>query len=269
MDNFTVSENPGYLRIYEFEKYDHVGMRSWLQEGNWKVSIYASAMYLTFIYWGQKWMENRKPFHIRQYFVLWNAFLSVLSFAVCARMLPELIVEVSNGGFFNSLCQFENHNVATSFWGVFFCFSKILDFGDTIFLVLCKKPVIFLHWYHHVSVAIYCLFVADSSDPATRWFAVINSFIHLIMYTYYCLKAMQIYIPRKFAMCITISQITQMILGIYINVSTFFFKYQGGLCDRPNINIYTALAMYASYLALFGHFFYQSYIMRKPKLKSN
>jgi len=38
------------------------------------------------------------------------------------------------------------HNMATNFWGVIFCMSKFLDFGDTVFLILSKKPVRFLHW---------------------------------------------------------------------------------------------------------------------------
>ena len=29
-------------------------------------------------------------------------------------------------------------------------------FVDTVFLVLQKKPVIFLHWFHHVTVLLYC-----------------------------------------------------------------------------------------------------------------
>jgi elongation of very long chain fatty acids protein 6 len=27
---------------------------------------------------------------------------------------------------------------------------------DTLFIVLRKKPLIFLHWYHHITVLLFC-----------------------------------------------------------------------------------------------------------------
>lgn len=40
----------------------------------------------------------------------------------------------------------DNHNVATSLWGLLFAWSKILEFGDTAFIILRKQKLIFLHW---------------------------------------------------------------------------------------------------------------------------
>lgn len=39
-----------------------------------------------------------------------------------------------------------------------FCFSKLPELIDTVFIVLRKQPLIFLHWYHHASVLVYCWF---------------------------------------------------------------------------------------------------------------
>ncbi|CAL8113402.1 unnamed protein product [Orchesella dallaii] len=264
--NFNITENPSYLQVYEFEKYDHEGVRLWLKK-NWSFIVYTSVVYVSLIKIGQKWMAERKPYELKKQLVVWNGFLTILSFAVFIRMLPELIVECAREGFYSSLCHFENHNVATSFWGVLFCFSKVLDFGDTLFLVLAKKPVIFLHWYHHVTVAVYCLYVADSSDPSSRWFAVMNSFVHTIMYAYYGLKAMNLKISRKISMLITSVQISQMIFGMYINFLTYFTKVKGVACDRPYWNIEVALMMYASYFMLFAHFFYRVYVSRSQQQK--
>ena len=35
-----------------------------------------------------------------------------------------------------------------------FIYSKLPELFDTVFLVLRKKPVIFLHWFHHVTVGL-------------------------------------------------------------------------------------------------------------------
>ena len=37
-----------------------------------------------------------------------------------------------------------------------FIYSKVPELVDTAFVVLRKKPLIFLHWYHHVTVLLYC-----------------------------------------------------------------------------------------------------------------
>ena len=37
-----------------------------------------------------------------------------------------------------------------------FIFSKLPELFDTAFLVLQKKKVIFLHWFHHTTVLLYC-----------------------------------------------------------------------------------------------------------------
>jgi hypothetical protein len=53
--------------------------------------------------------------------------------------------------------SFGNHSNWTQydrlcFRAIMFAWSKVAELGDTLFLVLRKREVIFLHWYHHASV---------------------------------------------------------------------------------------------------------------------
>ena len=67
----------------------------------------------------------------------------------------------------DSICFSMDPRGPAAFWACLFSFSKIAEFGDTLFLVLRKRPVIFLHWlvrrflflmmffrYHHAVVII-------------------------------------------------------------------------------------------------------------------
>lgn len=41
---------------------------------------------------------------------------------------------------------------SSGLWTWLFCLSKLAELGDTIFIVLRKRPLIFLHWYSHLKV---------------------------------------------------------------------------------------------------------------------
>jgi hypothetical protein len=49
---------------------------------------------------------------------------------------------------------------------------QIPELGDTVFVVLRKKPLIFLHWYHHVTVLLYCWHSYASRSSAGLYFVV-------------------------------------------------------------------------------------------------
>ncbi|XP_028173629.1 elongation of very long chain fatty acids protein 7-like, partial [Ostrinia furnacalis] len=78
--------------------------------------------------------------------------------------------------------------------GVYIYFlAKISELLDTVFFVIRKKErqITFLHLYHHTVMPMI-------SWGATKYYpgghgtliGVINSFVHIIMYTYYMLAAM-------------------------------------------------------------------------------
>ncbi|KAG6804621.1 elongation of very long chain fatty acids protein 6-like [Apis mellifera caucasica] len=135
-------------------------------------------------------MAKRPRFNLRGPLILWSSLLSLFSIIGVFRTLPEMIHILTHHGFYHSVCipSFIEQDVVCGFWSWMFALSKLLEFGDTIFIVLRKQELIFLHWYHHITVLLYSWFSYSEHTASARWFMVLNYFVHSIMYGYYALK---------------------------------------------------------------------------------
>lgn len=102
-----------------------------------------------------------------------------------------------------------------------------------------------------------------------RWFVSMNYVVHTIMYGYFALRAARVRLPRYFQQFITVLQLVQMVIGCFINISAFNYKKQGYACATSDTNIKISLLLYASYLILFAHFFYNSYLRKDSMKRSN
>ena len=65
------------------------------------------------------------------------------------RTWPEFLHVLSEHGIYHSLCipSFIEKDRVAGYWTFMFVMSKVPELGDTIFIVLRKQPLIFLHWY--------------------------------------------------------------------------------------------------------------------------
>jgi hypothetical protein len=73
---------------------------------------------------------------------------------------------------------------------VFFLLSKFWELGDTAFIVLRRRPVTFLHVYHHSTVLLFTYYMSTMTETTTGLlpqFMAINYTIHALMYTYFTL----------------------------------------------------------------------------------
>lgn len=137
-----------------------------------------------------------------------------------------------------------------------FCFSKIPELFDTVFLAVRKREIILLHWYHHVTVLLFVWWMGHHNvGSAGCIFAGMNLFVHWIMYGYYALGSIGVRLP--FPIVITILQILQMIVGTLVVLLTI-------RCSDHMSTTVAGLVMYASYAVLFTLFFVQRYLS-KPK----
>ena len=143
--------------------------------------------------------------------------------------------------------------------------SKIAELMDTVFIILRKQKLIFLHWYHHLTVLIYAWYSFSTLASVCRWQSVINFMIHSIMYSYYCTRTMRIRLPKEIPRLITSLQIIQMVYGIFIALCAITYKSIGFECKTNYAVLFWAISMYCSYFVLFVNFFFQSYVESHEK----
>lgn len=259
------ANNSGYtVRMFDFEKnFDADAFLSWMSV-NWTGSFWYAAIYVALLFAGQRYMKNRPRFELRWALALWSGFLAIFSICGAARTLPELIHVIWHHGFVYSVCNPSYFYGPTAFWAYLFVISKVYELGDTFFIVLRKQPLILLHWYHHITVMIYVWYSYTDHTAPGRWFTAMNYLVHAFMYSYYTLRALQFRLPKYISVFITSMQITQMVMGLVVNFSSYHYKSQGIYCQQSYENMRYSLIMYCSYFVLFGYFFYTSYIQPKP-----
>lgn len=224
--------------------------------------IIALLIYLPIVYFGQIIMSKREAFNLKPFLIGWNSALAVFSIVGFCRTIPEMLYTYEKFGFYHSLCNNSYKNSAEArFWIYLFIISKIPELGDTLFLVLKKQKLIFLHVYHHATVLIYSWFVYAYLIAPARWFCCMNFGIHALMYSYYALKALPnlIRIPKWVSMIITALQTLQMVVGSFIVMVSSYMKLTGSECHITITMSIFGLLMYMSYLVLFARFFYNAY----------
>ena len=200
---------------------------------------------------------------------LWNLSLSLFSWCGFFRTLPKLSYNIYMYPTQELFCNDPESafgSGSSGLWTQLFILSKFPELIDTFFIVIHKKPLIFLHWYHHVTVLLYCWHSYVSSAPTGLFFVVMNYGVHAIMYGYYFLMAVKMK-PRWFsAIYITVAQISQMIAGVLITIASFYF-YGSKDCFIKKENNLAAFLMYGSYLVLFLQFFMVRYSKKRKAQK--
>jgi len=228
----------------------------------WWVSHVATTMYLLGVWVGPSLMETRRALNLRGLLTVWNLFLAVFSFLGMLRTVPQLGLILKTFGFEYSVCraaQAGYGNGASGLWVTLFVFSKYVELIDTLFLILRKRKVGFLHWVHHASVLLYCWHAFMWEMPTGIYFASMNYTVHTIMYFYYFIAAV-IQRPLSWGIYVTVLQILQMMVGILINVAHLVFLVRpASHCDGHLPNLAAAMLMYGLYLYLFVEFLVNRY----------
>jgi elongation of very long chain fatty acids protein 6 len=255
--------------------FDPIPMRDFMRSHSF-IPLAAVALYGLFIVGGQAYFKPRIALNWRRAMSAWNLALSIFSAIGLIRTLPTLIHNISTKTFRDNLCDDPESSFgsgATGLWVQLFVLSKFPELFDTLFIVVHKKPLIFLHWYHHITVLLYCWHSYITSAPSGFLFTVMNYAVHAIMYGYYYLTAAKLK-PKWFnAVYITYAQIAQMMAGVAITLASFYYymtektSEDGSKCFIGKDNTVAAILMYGSYLLLFVQFFYRRYRSNRAEKK--
>ena len=136
----------------------------------WSLSL----VYLGGIHFGQQLMLNHTEFDLKPILFLWNLSLTVFSFVGFFKTFPAVV------SIFPETCRVRLDEQAAT-WLTLFMLSKVPELFDTLFLVLRKKEVKFLHYFHHSSVLVYSWTAYASRSPIGIYFTTMNLGVHSIM----------------------------------------------------------------------------------------
>uniref|UniRef100_A0A1B6CFE2 Elongation of very long chain fatty acids protein n=2 Tax=Clastoptera arizonana TaxID=38151 RepID=A0A1B6CFE2_9HEMI len=223
------------------------------------------AAYLYFVLkLGPKLMDNRKPMELKKLLLVYNgAHVLYSSWWLHKVFSDEYICQY----YFKSACYpsslemslVPKANIAYDTVAWLYLMSKFLELSDTIFFVLRKKQnqISFLHLYHHtIMVAGTWAFLKYIRGSQTIFIGVINTAIHVAMYSYYLLAALgpkvQKYLWWK--RYLTTMQLVQFLCVLVYLVSLLLMR-----CDVKKEFIIFCVINTLTFFILFSNFYIKTY----------
>ena len=216
-------------------------------------------------------MESRPPFRLRTTARVWNVCVALFSVMGAYYCAPHLASQWYAHGFWFTTCT-DVYELAGSghvaLWAVLFTWSKLFELFDTALLVLRKRKLITLHWFHHASVIAFAWAAWIYETPCALWYGAMNYSVHAVMYSYFTLTG----VPAcraavlRFAPLITSLQIAQFVWGTLINLfaAAAYLAPSVGCAIRPQI-LQIGAIMYLLYGGLFMQLFWRRYLGPKRR----
>lgn len=228
------------------------------------VPVAGTVAYLTVVF-GLKFLlaaVGARPVELKLAFAAHNALLCVLSVAMLAGVVEGVWAEWSANGHdvFELYCdraQRLNTGGRLWFWVYVFYLSKFYEFVDTLFLVVRQKPLTFLHVYHHASTVVVA-YLGLYDNASYCWIAVAqNSFVHVLMYYYYCVRGFGI--NPWWKRYLTVMQMIQFWINMAGLVAFAALRYAGVLCAGTWFSWAASFTINLSFYLLFQLFYNETY----------
>lgn len=194
--------------------------------------------------------------------ILYNGFQVLLSGYCVVAVLQEVHTRQ-----FSFACNgFDGNNTGMAYVTWVFYLSKLVDFIDTLFIIVRGKwaQLSFLHQYHHVSIFAIFWLLANVGYDGEVWLCIaLNGSVHVIMYSYYLLCTLGVRPSwKKLVTTVQLVQFTVMVAqGVWVAVG----------CSNNNNYPRRVAILYVIYIAtmfsLFFEFFLNAYGGKKGKGK--
>ncbi|KAF9113718.1 hypothetical protein BGX27_000932 [Mortierella sp. AM989] len=222
--------------------------------------------YFIIIFGGRQIMKTQKAFKLKYFFILHNFLLTIVSGALLLLFIENLTPILARNGLFYSICDEGAWTQRLELLYYLNYLVKYWELVDTVFLVLKKKPLEFLHYFHHSMTMVLC-FVQLGGHTSVSWVPItLNLTVHVMMYYYYMRSAAGVRIWWK--QYLTTLQIVQFVLDlgiIYFCTYTYFaYTYYPsapnfGTCAGTESAALFGCGLLSSYLLLFINFYRLTY----------
>ncbi|XP_054159945.1 elongation of very long chain fatty acids protein 4-like [Oppia nitens] len=273
----SIISSNGVLRYYLFDFWREMGDHRTadyplIRDGPWLMLTIMTSYYLFVHKIGPSFMKSREPFELRSTLLIYNSAMV----AANAYFFIQALQWIKYG---SALFDFrfptkDDHSVAIQqqIWSfyLYYC-TKFVDLLDTVFFVLRKKysQITTLHVYHHTAVPVlgWMTFWYRFNVPSITLFALLNSLVHMVMYSYYALSALG---PRIQPFLWWKRYITQLQLlqfcafGAYGTLVKLL--HQG---TYPSFAFWTAYSQSILFFYMFIKFYFKSYCSRKSAKLDN
>ncbi|CCE63445.1 hypothetical protein TPHA_0E03550 [Tetrapisispora phaffii CBS 4417] len=223
------------------------------------------ATYYVVIFGGKFLLRNREPYKLNAIFQLHNIFLTFVSFSLLVLMIEQLFPIIYRNGIFFGICDISawKPELVTLYYLNYLV--KFVEFIDTLFLVLKKKNLTFLHTYHHGATALLC-YTQLVGNTSVSWVPItLNLGVHCLMYFYYFLAARGIRVwwkewVTRFQIVQFIFDVTFIFLVAYHRAAFLYMKsLPHSQCAGSTTAIFSGFCILASYLFLFTAFYIELY----------
>eukprot|EP00295_Goniomonas_pacifica_P036990 CAMPEP_0175960242 /NCGR_PEP_ID=MMETSP0108-20121206/35254_1 /TAXON_ID=195067 ORGANISM="Goniomonas pacifica, Strain CCMP1869" /NCGR_SAMPLE_ID=MMETSP0108 /ASSEMBLY_ACC=CAM_ASM_000204 /LENGTH=248 /DNA_ID=CAMNT_0017287805 /DNA_START=11 /DNA_END=757 /DNA_ORIENTATION=- len=221
----------------------------------WPVMISAVLLYLAGVFLLKRVMTARESaFSLKRVLLVYNSFQVMY----CLHMA----VGLTRGNFdlFNPFGMNTSLMASHEWFILLHYFSKYLDFADTAFMLLKKnfRQLTFLHVYHHASILIVWGWLLQNNQAGgTVYFgALINSWVHVLMYAHYLFTSLGFQNPLK--PYLTMIQIGQMWLCLLHALLVCYFE---NVIEANNAKVQAAY--HVIMIVLFTNFYMKSYGNKK------
>lgn len=223
-------------------------------------TMYMTAAYLAFVILGSWVMRSvATPFDLKPLMVLYNMVVIALN----VYMLQGFLVEAyrADYGLICNPIDLSPKGLPVAWYVYVYYLSKVLDFSDTVFIILRKKfdQLSFLHVYHHSFMFWIWWIGSKYGNGGDAIFGpMCNAFIHTVMYTYYLAAALKVHIPGK-------KYLTQMQMIQFFVVVTHSILNVALGCPFPHRLQIAQIIFLCTLFALFLNFYRKAYQPRHGK----